>query len=106
MPDCDTVIEVEIRDNIVCAIREIPRPAGAEVPATRLEVSRQLASRHLEHGCIDGSYRFDDAERARSFAVLALDFVKRLIERRIDEIESLDTGEGYDAGGEAKGSRQ
>ena len=67
------------------------------VPESNLEVTSELAGNHQRHGCIDGRYRFDDPERARSFAVLALDFVKRMLEKRIEEIEALDTGARFAA---------
>jgi hypothetical protein len=67
------------------------------VPASRLEVSTELASNNQRNQCIDGVYRFDDAEQARSFSVLALDFINRIIQRRLQAIQSLDTGAGYDA---------
>ena len=41
--------------------------------------------------------RFGEPERARSFALLALDFVKRLLEKRIERIEALDTGAEFEA---------
>lgn len=92
-----TVFEVIVRHNAVQAIRRSPRAPGMHVPESNLEVTAELARNHRQHGCIDGCYRFDDPERARSFAVLALDFVKRLIEKRIKQIESLDTGAEFTA---------
>ena len=93
----DTVFEVVVRHNTVQAIRRVPRAPGMHVPESNLEVTSELARNHQRHGCIDGSYRFDEPERARSFAVLALDFVKRMLEQRIEQIEALDTGAEFEA---------
>ena len=92
-----TVFEVIVRHNTVQAIRRVTRTPDMHVPESNLEVTSELARNHQRHGCIDGCYRFDEPERARSFAVLALDFVKRLIEKRIEQIESLDTGAEFRA---------
>ena len=92
----DSVFEVVVRHNAVQAIRRVPRAPGMYVPDSNLEVTSELARNHQRHGCIDGCYRFDEPERARSFAVLALDFVKRMIEKRIEQIESLDTGAEFE----------
>ena len=97
MGDDDAVFEVIVRHNAVQAIRRVPRTPGMHVPASNLEVTSELARNHQRQGCIDGRYRFDDPERARSFAVLALDFVKRMLEKRIEQIESLDTGAEFAA---------
>ena len=97
MSDGDTVIEVFVRHNAVQAIRRVPRTPDMHVPESNLEVTSGLARNHQRHGCIDGCYRFDDPERARSFAVLALDFVKRMVEKRIEQIEALDTGAEFTA---------
>ena len=97
MSDGDTVFEVVVRHNAVQAIRRVPHEPGMHVPASNLEVTSELARNHQRHGCIDGCYRFSEPERARSFAVLALDFVKRMLEKRIEEIEALDTAAEFEA---------
>ena len=106
MNDGDTVFEVIVRHNAVQAIRRVPRAPDMHVPESNLAVTSELARNHQRQGCIDGCYRFDDAERARSFAVLALDFVKRVLEKRIDEIEALDTGAEFKAPGCAASQRE
>ena len=97
MSDGDTIFEVIVHHNAVQAIRRAPRAPGMDVPESNLEVTSELARNHRLHGCVDGCYRFGDPERARSFAVLALDFVKRMLEKRIEQIESLDTGAEFEA---------
>ena len=106
MKDGDTVFEVVVRHNAVQAIRSVPRVSGMHVPESNLEVTSKLARNHQRHGCIDDCYRFDDAERARSFAVLALDFVKRMLEKRIEQIEALDTGAEFEAPEHAASGRR
>lgn len=91
----DVVYEVRIEHNVVCSIQRVARMPDMHVPASPLEVSSELARNHQRTGCIDGCYRFDDAERARSFALIALDFVKRLIERHALRIESMSSGAEY-----------
>ena len=93
----DAVFEVIVRHNAVHAIRRVPRAPSMHVPDSNLEVTSELARNHQRHGCIDGCYRFDEPERARSFAVLALDFVRRMLEQRIEQIEALDTGAEFEA---------
>ena len=97
MSDGDTVIEVLVRHNVVQAIRRVPRAPDMRIPGSNLEVTSELARNHQRQGCIDGCYRFDEPERARSFAVLALDFVKCMLEKRIEQIEALDTGAEFTA---------
>ena len=106
MNDGSTVFEVVVRHNVVQAIRRRPRTPDMHVPESNLEVTSNLARNHQRHGCIDGCYRFDEPERARSFAVLALDFVKRMLEKRIELIEALDTGAEFTAHEHAPSRRQ
>ena len=106
MSGSDTVFEVVVRHNTVQAIRRVPRASGMHVPESNLEVTSELARNHQRHGCIDGCYRFDEPERARSFAVLALDFVKRMLEKRIEQIEALDTGAEFTAPDHAAARKQ
>ena len=102
----DAVFEVVVRYNAVQAIRRVPRAPDMHIPESNLEVTSELARNHQRHGCIDGCYRFDDPERARSFAVLALDFVKRMLEKRIEQIEALDTGAEFEASERAAAQRR
>ena len=106
MNDDNAVYEVVVRHNAVQAIRRTPRTPDIHIPESNLEVTSELARNHQRHGCIDGCYRFHEPERARSFAVLALDFVKRLLEKRIEQIEALDTGAEFAAPEHAASRRQ
>jgi hypothetical protein len=95
--NAEEMFEVTIRHNMVQSIRRIARPEKMRACGTPLEVSTRLARNHQRNGCLDDRYLLADAEQARSFAVLALDFVKRLLERRLGEIEALDSGSEFDA---------
>ncbi len=61
---------------------------GIEVPETKLGVRTQLARNHQANGCLDGDYYFDDVDTARYFAILSLDFIKKLIEMTIETLEA------------------
>ena len=106
MSDGDTIFEVLVRHNAVQAIRRVPRAPDMHIPGSNLEVTSELARNYQRQGCIDGCYRFDEPERARSFAVLALEFVKRMLEKRIEQIEALDTGAEFEAPEHAAPQRQ
>jgi hypothetical protein len=97
MNDDNAVYEVVVRHNAVQAIRRVPHAPDMRIPGSNLEVTSELARNYQRQGCIDGCYRFDEPERARSFAVLALEFVKRMLEKRIEQIEALDTGAEFTA---------
>ena len=101
MPDdreaTNMVFEVTVLHNLVTSISKVARRPDMHVPASRLEISTELASNHRRNRCIDGVYRFDDAEQARSFSILALDFVSRILDRRLQNIQALDTGAEFDA---------
>lgn len=86
MGDSQT-FRVRVRHNVVCSFGPVPMRDGLRVPETALEVSTQLARNHRERGCIDGDYYFDNAERAKHFAVLCQDFVKKLVDKTMGELE-------------------
>ncbi len=79
---------VTVRHNVVFGIQRVAESGGIEVPETKLEVGTQLARNHQANGCIDGDYYFDDVDTARYFAILSLDFIKKLIERTIETLEA------------------
>jgi hypothetical protein len=80
---------VRVRHNIVSSIGPIPRHDGLHIPETTLEVSTQLARNHRARGCIDGDYYFENAERAKHFAALCQDFVKKLIDKTMADLERV-----------------
>lgn len=88
-----------VKHNLVTAIERAEPPAGTAVAATPLEVSTRLASNNRENGCIDGRYWVGDAESARIFATLCLEFTRATAEKRLAAVEKLPAGRpDYDAG--------
>jgi hypothetical protein len=81
------VFLVRARHNLVCEVRPVEDASGIDIPATKLDVSAQLAASHRARGCIDGDYYFDDSATARRFAFLCQDFVRKLVERTVTELE-------------------
>lgn len=97
---------VVVRANLVVRIERSTHPPESPIPASPLEVSSQLADNHRRHGCIDGTYYFDDAQRARIFASLCLAFTKAIAEKRMAFIDSLPAGRAeYREDDESLGNR-
>lgn len=80
------VFRVRVRHNLVCQIGPAHDASAVHIPPTKLDVSTQLASAHQARGCIDGDYSANSAT-ARYFAFLCQDFVKKLVERTVTELE-------------------
>lgn len=78
---------VSVRHNLVCEVAPVEDASGIDIPPTKLDVSAQLAASHRERGCIDGDYFFDDSATARRFAFLCQDFIKKLVDRTVTELE-------------------
>ena len=93
MANGEATYRVIVTDNMVCAIERVADRTGIEIPRTQLGVSSQLSANYQENGCLDGCYYFADLERARAFAVLCLDFTKRLTEKLVERLEA-DPGGG------------
>ncbi len=94
MADGEATYRVIVTDNMVCAIERMGDRTGIEIPRTQLGVSTQLSANYQENGCLDGEYYFADRERARAFAVLCLDFTKKLAEKLMERLEGdADGGE-------------
>lgn len=88
---------VVVEHNLVTALRKLPDPAGVPVPATKLEVGMQLADNYRRRGCIDGRYYFDNAQRARIFATLCLEFTQALVGKRLEAVKGLSSDADYSA---------
>lgn len=87
---------VVVEHNVVQAIERHDGVAdGIDIPQTNLEAGTRLARNHRENGCIDGRYYFDRAERARVFALLCLEFMKGLVQKRIEALEKLAPGSEF-----------
>jgi hypothetical protein len=83
------VFVVLVEGNLVSAIERSSIAAEKAGPGSRLEIGTRLATKFREKGCIDGRYVLADAEEARSFAALCLEFTKGLVERRLHDIAGL-----------------
>ena len=90
-------IRVRISGNLVVSIEPAPEVPLGSVPDSRLAIGTRLAANYQRNGSLDGDYLFLESEQARSFAVIALDFTRRLAERDIERIEQWDfnRGEGW-----------
>lgn len=81
------------------------QPASFQVDhvlKTNLDAGTLLAQNHQTNGCIDGVYYFDDAERAKTFASICMDFVKKKIDGRLNQIDRLNYSEDYFAQHQSK----
>lgn len=78
---------VVIRHNLVIAVENVELSEGDEVPEDNLEVTLALAQNYRQHGSIDGEYLFSSVHRAKDFALVALDFVKKLMEKSEQGLE-------------------
>ena len=77
----DRTYKVTVRHNLVGSVEQIEVEAGADIPQDNLEVTLQLAENFRRNGSIDGDYLFASVHRAKDFALVALDFIKRLTEK-------------------------
>ena len=90
-----TIFVVVVEHNIVTALEPVREGTLAPVPQTKLEIGAQLAENNRVNGCIDGRYYFDNAQRARIFAVLCLEFTRALVDKRLESVKGLATGATY-----------
>ncbi|MDQ6825369.1 MAG: hypothetical protein M3007_07900 [Candidatus Eremiobacteraeota bacterium] len=88
---------VVVKHNIVTALKRIAENANTSVPPTKLEIGTRLAENYRIDGCIDGEYYFDNAQRAKIFATLCLEFTRALVDKRIDVVKALAIGAEYNA---------
>ncbi len=87
---------VIVRHNLVEEIRyEDSLKGQAALLRTNLEAGSLLSQNFQRQGCIDGDYWFDDPERSKVFASICMDFVKKLLEKRIEIIDQLSQEEEY-----------
>ncbi len=86
---------VVVEHNVVTAVRQLPGDAPVRIPQSRLDIGTELAANYRAHGCIDGRYHFDNAQRARIFATLCLEFTRALVDKRLDVLRRLPAGCEY-----------
>ena len=77
----ERVYRVVVAHNLVSAVESIEVPAPSGISRENLEVTLQLATNFRAQGCIDGEYLFTSVHQAKDFAMVALDFVKKLTEK-------------------------
>jgi hypothetical protein len=96
--DPEAVFVVTVEHNLVSAIMRAPGDSAGAVPDTTLEVGTELAANYRRNGCLDGKYRFRNAQRARIFATLCLEFTQALTERRLAAVKAMRSDEEFHAG--------
>ena len=72
---------VVVRHNLVVAVESIEVPPDTELAEDNLSVSLKLAENFRLNGSVDGDYLFAGVNRAKDFALVALDFVNKLTEK-------------------------
>lgn len=90
----NTLFRVKVRHNVVQTVEIAEFSDGVHVARDNLEAGEMMANNHRHNGCLDGVYYFDDPGRARMFAKLCLDFVRKLIEKQEEIIDNLNLTEG------------
>ena len=73
--------KVVIRHNLVVAVQSIEVLGKIGGITENLHAAVQLAENYRKGGCIDGEYLFPSVHRAKDFAIVALDFIKKLVEK-------------------------
>ena len=97
---------VVVANNIVTALERVAEPRNISVPQTKLEIGSRLADNYRATGCIDGEYFFDNAQRAKIFATLCLEFTRALVDKRLEILKALATGEEYNAAKDSSNEAQ
>lgn len=87
---------VIVRHNLVEEIRRLDEPVANQVVLqTNLDAGTLLSENYQTDKCIDGEYCFDDAERAKAFASVCMNFTKQLLHSRLERIDDLNSGEEF-----------
>ena len=85
MNNSNEAYRVTIRQNLVICIAKV---ADGTPGTDNLSAGTRLAMNHQRNGCIDGEYDFSNIHTAKDFAVLSLDFIKRLASRSLEDLEA------------------
>ena len=85
MNNSSEAYRVTIRQNLVIRIAKV---ADGTPGTDNLSNGTRLAMNHQRNGCIDGEYDFSSIHSAKDFAVLSLDFVKRLASRNLEDLQA------------------
>ena len=75
------VYRVLVSQNLVTAVDLIEGKNVDGIASENLEVALKLAENYRKKGTIDGEYFFSGIHRAKDFSLLALDFIKKLMEK-------------------------
>jgi len=73
--------KVVVCNNLIAAIESLEVAPETEVAEDNLSASLQLAQNFRRQNAIDGEYLFASIHKAKDFALVALDFVKKLTEK-------------------------
>ncbi len=84
----EILFRVVVQHNLVTTLETFESEQNMEIPADNLAVTLQLASKFRDSGNIDGSYVFRSIHSAKDFALVALDFIKKLIEKSEKGLET------------------
>ena len=79
------IYRVGIRHNLVVRLERV---TDGHPEYDNLSASSRLALAYQKNGCIDGDYNFTNINKAKDFAMLSLDFVKRLATRNLEHLET------------------
>ena len=85
MENSSEAYRVSILQNLVICIVKV---ADGTPGPDNLSAGTRLAINHQKNGCIDGEYDFSSIHTAKDFAVLSLDFIKRLASRNLEDLEA------------------
>ena len=87
---------VVVRHNLVEAVRRQKNLGENQtLLVTNLDAGAELSRNNQQNACIDGDYWFDDFEQAKAFASICMDFVNKVLEKRLDAIDRLEFDSEY-----------
>ena len=79
--DGGVVYRVVVRQNLVTVVDIVEGKDVEGIATENLEVALKLAENYRKTNTIDGEYFFSGIHRAKDFSLLALDFVKKLMDK-------------------------
>ena len=79
--DGGVVYRVVVSQNLVTVVDIVEGKDVEGIATENLEVALKLAENYRKTSTIDGEYFFSGIHRAKDFSLLALDFVKKLMDK-------------------------
>ncbi len=79
--DGGVVYRVVVSQNLVTVVDIVEGKDVEGIATENLEVALKLAENYRKTNTIDGEYFFSGIHRAKDFSLLALDFVKKLMDK-------------------------